>query len=151
MIHLASPHFCEKLLFKLKDIPHKTVDVNDEWHIIIDKDKELNCTSRRNDRGESILTFTFEWDKNKNKSNRVKHKVSFEEAETVFFDDNALYLFDNKHSSATEERFIVIGVDTSYRELTVCHCHRGKDEEIIRIISAREANNAEIKLYYGRF
>jgi len=97
------------------------------------------------------LEYKFEWDKNKNKTNKVKHRVSFEEAETVFQDENALYLSDKKHSTSFEERFIVIGVDSSYRELTVCHCHRGENEEIIRIITAREANEKEIKLYYGRF
>ncbi|MCL2571999.1 MAG: BrnT family toxin [Defluviitaleaceae bacterium] len=88
----------------------------------------------------------FEWDPLKNKANIYKHRVSFKEAETVFEDDNAIYFYDEKHS-IDEERFIVIGEDDIFRELTVCYCYRGKDDEIIRIISARRATNFESKLY----
>jgi len=88
----------------------------------------------------------FEWDPIKSKANIYKHRVSFEEAETVFEDEYAIYLFDEIHS-ADEERFIVIGEDSLFRELAVCHCYRGKHDEIIRIISARKATKGEIKLY----
>jgi len=88
----------------------------------------------------------FEWDKDKNIVNKLKHRVSFEEAETVFEDENAVYLFDDGHS-ADEERFIVIGEDDFFRELAVCHCYRGENGEIIRIISARKATKSETKLY----
>jgi len=88
----------------------------------------------------------FEWDPVKNKANRLKHKISFEEAETVFEDENAVYLYDKNHSSY-EQRFIVIGEDDIFRELTVCHCYRGDNDEIIRIISARKATKNEIRLY----
>ena len=89
----------------------------------------------------------FEWDENKNRINIIKHGISFEDAETVFDDENALVLYDKEHS-ATEERFIIIGIDIHYRELTVCHCDR-EDGNVIRIISARKATKNEIKLYMG--
>ena len=89
----------------------------------------------------------FEWDENKNKLNIIKHGVSFEEAETVFDDENACVLYDEGHSGI-EERFIIIGVDILYRELTVCHCYLN-DKNSIRIISARKATKNEINLYFG--
>ena len=88
----------------------------------------------------------FEWDKDKNEINQVKHGISFEDAQTVFDDENALILYDEIHS-ASEERFIVIGIDLNFRELTVCHCYRGYNDEAIRIISARKATANEINLY----
>ena len=90
----------------------------------------------------------FEWDPNKNKANILKHNVSFEDAETVFDDKNAVYLYDENHFE-DEERFHIIGEDKNFRELAVCHCYRGKDGEIIRIISARKATRIEINYYYG--
>jgi len=82
----------------------------------------------------------------KNKANQLKHNISFEEAETVFEDENAIYIFD-QYNSIHEERFIIIGEDNIFRELAVCHCYRGLNDEIIRIISARKATLNEIKLY----
>ena len=90
----------------------------------------------------------FEWDENKNEANKIKHGVSFQEAESVFDDKNAIYFYD-KQQSVNEERFIVIGLDAIFRELTVCHCYRGQNEEIIRIISARKATKNESNIYYG--
>lgn len=92
----------------------------------------------------------FEWDENKNRANKIKHNISFEEAETVFDDKNAVYLYDESHSTE-EERFHIIGEDSNFRELAVCHCYRGEKDEIIRIISARKATRMEIDYYYGRF
>ena len=89
----------------------------------------------------------FEWDENKNNINKIKHGISFQDAETVFDDDNAIILFDEQHSDS-EDRFIIIGRDSIFRELTVCHCYR-KQESIIRIISARKATKTESKLYKG--
>ena len=89
----------------------------------------------------------FEWDSIKNELNKTKHNVSFEIAESVFDDKNAVYLYDGTHS-ANENRFIVIGKEDTLRmEITVCHCYRGKNEEIIRIISARKATIKEINIY----
>ena len=90
----------------------------------------------------------FEWDSIKNELNKAKHNVSFEVAETVFDDENAVYLYDEVHS-ISEDRFIVIGKDDTLRmEITVCHCYRNANEEIIRIISARKANETEFDFYW---
>ena len=87
----------------------------------------------------------FEWDENKNAINRKKHHVSFEEAETVFYDSNAVLIPDPDHSE-DEERFILLGFSVMARLLIVCHCCRGKDETI-RIISARKATPFEARQY----
>jgi len=88
----------------------------------------------------------FEWDEEKNKINKIRHGVSFQDAETVFDDENAVLLFDEQHS-ASEERFTIIGLDLHYRELTVCHCYR-ENRNVIRIISARKATKNETDLYW---
>jgi uncharacterized protein len=88
----------------------------------------------------------FEWDEAKNRANRRKHGVSFEEAQTVFFDGNAIRYFDPDHST-DEDRFIMLGMSWSLRVLVVCHCFRVADS-IIRIISARKANKSEAGNYY---
>ncbi len=83
----------------------------------------------------------FDWDKNKATKNLVKHKVSFEEAQSVFDDDNARLIFDPDHSE-DEDRFILLGLSYSLKVLVVVHCY--KDEEnIIRLISARKATKKE--------
>lgn len=83
----------------------------------------------------------FEWDERKAAANRRKHGVSFEEARTVFLDEDAL-LIPDVHHSEEEDRFILLGLSGRLRLLVVVHCHR-RAEEIIRIISARKANRAE--------
>ena len=89
----------------------------------------------------------FEWDPNKNDLNKAKHNVSFEIAESVFDDKKAVYLYDGVHST-DEDRFIVIGKEDTLRmEITVCHCYKGNNEDIIRIISARKATKKEINIY----
>ena len=89
----------------------------------------------------------FDWDPDKNELNKAKHNVSFEIAESVFDDKNAVYLYDEVRS-ISEDRFIVIGKEDTLRmEITVCHCYREENEEIIRIISARKATKKEIKIY----
>ena len=87
----------------------------------------------------------FEWDENKNQKNIKKHQVSFDEAKTVFYDNNALYEYDDYHS-AMEERFKIIGISYKERLLIVCHCVKEKD--IIRIFSARVADADEKVMYY---
>ena len=91
----------------------------------------------------------FEWDELKNIANIVKHKVTFQEAETVFDDECAITWFDEEHSDI-EDRFIVVGRDSAFRELMVCHCYRGKNEDVIRIVSARKATKSEKNLYWRR-
>ena len=88
----------------------------------------------------------FEWDDAKNKINIKKHGVSFDEAQTVFFDDNAME-FDDPDHSLDEERYLLLGFSQSLKILVVCHCYRDS-ESIIRIISARKATKKEQKAYY---
>jgi uncharacterized DUF497 family protein len=85
----------------------------------------------------------FEWDPDKVELNLRKHKVSFEEAATVFEDDHSLTGEDPDHSLG-EPRFVTFGLSTAQRLLVVAHRERG---EGIRIISARLATKAERKLY----
>lgn len=87
----------------------------------------------------------FEWDENKNTINKKKHGVSFEEAETAFYDTEALVIADPEHSQE-EERFILLGFSAMARMLMVCHCIRGEGETI-RIISARKATAKETAQY----
>ena len=87
----------------------------------------------------------FEWDPNKNEINKRKHGISFEEAQTVFFDECAI-LFDDPDHSETEDRFIILGLSQRERLCIVSHCYRGADE-IIRIISARKATKTETNFY----
>lgn len=88
----------------------------------------------------------FEWDERKNRENRRKHGVSFEEAQTVFLDENAIRFFDPDHSE-DEDRFLMLGISFQLRVLVVCHCFR-QDETVIRIISARKANRSEERDYW---
>jgi len=88
----------------------------------------------------------FEWDENKNIINQQKHNVSFEEARTVFFDDEAKVIDDPEHSKE-EERFIILGLSSKANLLIVCHCYRAS-ETVIRIISARKATKTETKFYH---
>ncbi len=88
----------------------------------------------------------FAWDEIKNRLNKRKHGVSFEEARTVFLDENAIRYFDPDHSE-DEDRFIMLGMSFRLRVLVVCHCYRSEDE-VIRIISARKANGQEAKAYW---
>ncbi len=74
-----------------------------------------------------------------------KNKVSFEEAETVFYDGNAVLIPDPEHSES-EERFVLLGFSAMARLLLGCHCYRGVDD-VIRIISARKATAFEARQY----
>jgi uncharacterized DUF497 family protein len=92
-----------------------------------------------------MTDLVFEWDDAKNRANRKKHGVSFEEARSAFLDENARVMPDPEHSEE-EERFVLLGLSTSLRILVVCHCYRQKDE-VIRIISARKADREEQRQY----
>lgn len=89
----------------------------------------------------------FIWDARKAKQNLQKHKVSFEEAATVFYDENATEFFDPDHSK-NEDRFLMLGLSWRLRVLVVCYCLRKKGSQI-RIISARKATKKEEKYYTG--
>lgn len=93
--------------------------------------------------------YQFLWDQPKADLNFKKHKVSFEEARTVFYDENAIEFWDKTHSELEEDRFLFVGMSLKGRILLVCHCIRGEGN-IIRIISARKATKSERKHYYGR-
>ena len=91
------------------------------------------------------MEIQFEWDERKSRLNLRKHGISFEEAHTVFFDENGRFLDDPDHSES-EERFVLIGLSHGLRVLTVVHCYR-ESEEVIRLISARKATAKEIRQY----
>lgn len=88
----------------------------------------------------------FEWDENKNTINKQKHGISFEEAKTVFYDEDALLIPDPDHSEQ-EERFVLLGFSQQANLLVVCHCYR-ESETVIRIISSRKATKNEAGQYY---
>lgn len=90
----------------------------------------------------------FEWDKAKDTANRRKHGVSFDEAASVFYDENALLLADPDHSEE-EDRFVILGLSIRLRTIVVTHCYRAA-EEVIRIISARRADRQEREQYNRR-
>ncbi len=91
-------------------------------------------------------TIKFEWDENKNQINQRKHGISFEEAKTVFYDENAI-LFDDPEHSEDEERFLIIGITNQTKICIVSHCYRDNENKI-RLISARKATTAERKVYF---
>lgn len=89
------------------------------------------------------MSTTFEWDEVKAKENLKKHKISFEEAKTIFNDPRAITIHDPQHS-IEEDRFIDIGCSSSMRILVVVYTERGSN---IRIISCRKATNFERRKY----
>ena len=92
-----------------------------------------------------MTEFRFEWDPRKAAMNAAKHGVTFEEAQTVFYDEDALLIDDPDHSKA-ERRFILMGASALARVLVVVHCHRHSGSTI-RLISARRAGSKERKPY----
>jgi len=87
----------------------------------------------------------FEWDERKATANARKHGVSFEEAKSVFVDEQAKLIDDPDHSE-DEDRFVLLGLSNTLRLLLVCHCYRSEGN-VIRIISARKATARESKFY----
>jgi len=87
----------------------------------------------------------FEWDREKAKRNLRKHKVSFDEAMTIFYEPLSA-TFDDPNHSTDEERLITIGYSSRSRLLVVSHTERGKT---IRIINARPATAHERKRHEG--
>jgi uncharacterized DUF497 family protein len=87
----------------------------------------------------------FHWDERKNRGNRTKHGVWFEEAQSVFQDPRARLFHDPEHSDE-EEGFILLGVSSAARILVVVHCY-GESEDLIRIISARKAPRKGVRFY----
>jgi uncharacterized DUF497 family protein len=89
------------------------------------------------------MALTFEWHEEKAKENLRKHKVSFEEAKTVFNDPLSITIADPKHS-ADEDRYIDIGLSVKGQVLVVVCTEQGSN---IRIISCRKATKAERRTY----
>ena len=89
----------------------------------------------------------FEWDPKKAAANQRKHRVSFEEARTVFEDDEALLIPAPDHS-VHEERYILMGLSAALRVLVVVHCEVRDD--VISLISARKAEPSERRTYARR-
>jgi len=87
----------------------------------------------------------FEWDKRKETANVKKHGVSFEEAQTVFYDEGAIQFYDPDHA----DRFVLLGLSLKPQVLVVCHCFR-ESETVVRIISARKADKDEERAYWER-
>lgn len=85
----------------------------------------------------------FEWDKNKAARNWSKHRVSFEEAKTIFDDPRYIDFYDSDHSE-DEARYLIIGESNQRRLLIMSYTERG---ESIRLISAREVTLNERKDY----
>ena len=92
-----------------------------------------------------MSTLRFEWDDRKAAANLRKHGVGFDEAKSVFVDENAKLIDDPDHSEA-EDRFVILGLSSALRLLLVCHCYRS-DGNVIRVISARKASAKESKSY----
>jgi len=86
-----------------------------------------------------------DWDVGKSRANQRKHGVTFEEAQTVFFDEDAIE-FDDPQYYENETRFLIIGRSVRLRILVISYCYR-KRQSVIRIISARKATNKE-RIYY---
>ena len=87
----------------------------------------------------------FDWDPAKAAANLRKHGVSFEEAQSVFYDEFAIQFYDESHS-ADEDRFLMLGMSSGAHLLLVCHCERDSGD-VIRIISARKATKQESSFY----
>lgn len=94
------------------------------------------------------MRIVFEWNRNKARSNVAKHRVSFEEARTIFLDRLTLTQRDEEHFDE-EDRLISIGVSSAGRLLTVVHfeTYEAPDTQIVRIISARKVTTTELTKY----
>ncbi len=89
-----------------------------------------------------------DWDPAKADANKRKHGVSFLEAQSVFYDEQALFMEDPDHSQR-EDRFVLVGLSARLRILVVVHAYR-ENPDTIRIISARKATAAERGRYDER-
>ena len=94
------------------------------------------------------MNYNFEWDPAKAKKNLSKHKISFEDAASIFKDKNSISVFDESHSE-NEERWATIGLDARTRTIVVIHTYISLDKDTynIRMISARKATKSEVTFY----
>jgi uncharacterized DUF497 family protein len=88
---------------------------------------------------------SFVWDEEKATINLERHRVSFAEAKSVFYDEHARLISDDDNSEV-EDRFLLLGMSFKPRLLLVCHCYR-EDDYVIRIISARKSTRHEAQMY----
>ncbi len=95
-----------------------------------------------------MADISFEWDPRKSRANFKKHGITFAEAETAFYDEGGLLIDDPDHSE-DEDRFLLLGLSSSLRELVVSHCYR-QAGGVIRIISARKATPRERQQYRSK-
>lgn len=98
----------------------------------------------------AVTQLRFEWDRRKASDNVRKHRVSFDEAATAFSDDRALVIDDPDHHADEDDRLVLVGLSSKLRTLVVVHCYR-ESESVIRIISARRANQREESEYVNRY
>jgi len=97
-----------------------------------------------------MIKVRFEWDGYKDKANSRNHGVSFDEAKTVFYDENAIEFYDADHSFR-ENRYLMIGLSSKLRSLLVNYTVREeRDEDVIRIISSRKPTKKEQTIYFER-
>ena len=95
----------------------------------------------------TVHMIKFEWGSVKAAANLKKHGVSFDDAQSIFYDEFALQFFDAENA-ATEDRFLMLGMSSEAMLLLVCHCERDGGDTV-RIISARKATSNERKYYHG--
>lgn len=87
----------------------------------------------------------FEWDEDKNRINRKKHGIWFEETEAVFDDPCGRVFYDDNHSDE-EDRFVIVGMNATGKLLVIVHCYSASGD-MIRLISARKATRKEARFY----
>ncbi|MBI5191781.1 MAG: BrnT family toxin [Nitrospirae bacterium] len=94
------------------------------------------------------MRYYFDWDPDKAETNLRKHKLSFEQASTVFLDPLALTIFDEEHSE-DQDRWVTMGSDNNDALLVVVHTYQHIEEHAIkvRVISARKATRTEARQY----
>jgi len=88
----------------------------------------------------------FEWDEGNYEKNRIKHQVTTQDAEETFADENKIVFLNIKHLDK-EERFFLIGNTYTHRLLAIAYTRRG---DKARVISARDANKKEVRIYEER-
>ena len=93
------------------------------------------------------MQYNFEWDLEKAKTNIRKHKISFEQASTIFRDPRAISIYDHEHSNS-EDRWITLGLVSNGILVVVHHTFEQLDNNaIVRIISSRKASKPEAEQY----
>lgn len=93
------------------------------------------------------MVFFFDWDPPKARANERKHGVGFEEAQTIFYDQNGIDMFDDEHSKA-EDRFVRLGLSDRGRLLVAVYTSEETEfDTLFWLISARIATRSEVTLY----